>query len=231
MVPVPAGNLIHMWYLHMPICSLHRKHSSLSGRFGHYALIFNVFIGDCRRVKGKQLLKELIFRKCIKIQTKLEFLGCVRRKENRSSEILKWRSTCIQEDNAGLLWKTHVASWRMKLYQQCEDRGQTSASRAVLFQHVQCVCTSSSNTALAFASSFSVCTIPSRPVPDRHTARLNRTFSCRKGQWEGSDPAQQKKQLLFCRRWPKPVSWLLCSWDLSALVIKSQKGGWQKSDN
>lgn len=74
MVPVPAGNLIHMWYLHMPIHSLHRKHSSLSGRFAHYALISNFFIGDYRRVKGKELLQELIFRKCIKIQTKLELL-------------------------------------------------------------------------------------------------------------------------------------------------------------
>lgn len=44
---------------------------------------------------------------------------------------------------------------------------------------------------LPLLASFSVCTIACRPGPDRHTARLSRTVSCRKGQWEGFDPAEQ----------------------------------------
>lgn len=64
MVPVPASNPIHMQYLHMPICSLHRKYSSLSENFAQIVLLtFSAFIEDWRRVKGKELLQEFLFRK------------------------------------------------------------------------------------------------------------------------------------------------------------------------
>lgn len=44
---------------------------------------------------------------------------------------------------------------------------------------------------LPLLASFSVCTIPSRPARDRHTARLNWAVHCKKHQQKGSDSAEQ----------------------------------------
>lgn len=49
--------------------------------------------------------------------------------------------------------------------------------------------------------SFSACTIPSRPVPDQHTAGLNWTVSCKKCLKRGSDSVSRQQRLWCCRRW------------------------------
>lgn len=53
---------------------------------------------------------------------------------------------------------------------------------------------------LPLLASFSVCTIPSRPVPDRRTARLNWTVSCRKRQRKGSDSAEQTTAVVMLQK-------------------------------
>lgn len=233
MVPVPAGNLIHMWYLNMPIHSLHRKHSSLSGRFVYYALIFNALIGDCRRVKGKELLQELIFRKCIKVQTKLEFLWCVWRKENLSREILKSRvrvfrritlaaveDTCNQLENetaaSASSVRTGDRSQLAELY--CSNMFSMSAPPA-LMQHLP----------LLVPSQFAGYP-PGQSLTDVQPDRAGLSAAERVHK-KGLILHSKQQQLFCCRKWPKSVSLLLCSWDLSAVVIKSQKRGWQKSDD
>lgn len=53
---------------------------------------------------------------------------------------------------------------------------------------------------LPLLASVSVCTIPSRPVPDRRTARLNWTVGCRKHQQKGSDSAQQTTAVVVLQK-------------------------------
>lgn len=48
--------------------------------------------------------------------------------------------------------------------------------------------------------SLSICTLPSRPVPDRRTARLKWTVSCRQCQQKGSDSAEQTTALVLLQK-------------------------------
>lgn len=52
-------------------------------------------------------------------------------------------------------------------------------------------------------ASFSACTIPSRPVPDKHTAGLSWTVSCRKCQQKGSDSVEQMTAIIMLQKVPQ----------------------------
>lgn len=105
----PCKYLIHMQYLHMPICSLHRKHSSLSGNFAQSVLSFLMLslkiVEEC---KVENCSRNSYSENALRYRQNLNFCGCVRRRENLNCESLKARIMYIQEDNVGLLWKIHI---------------------------------------------------------------------------------------------------------------------------
>lgn len=99
------------------------------------------------------------------------------------------RHTCSQLENEAAASASSVRTGdRSQLAELCCSNMFSMSAPPAVTQH------------LPLLASFSVCTTPSRPVPDRHTASLSRTVSCTKGQGEGLDPKGQTTALVLLQK-------------------------------
>lgn len=99
------------------------------------------------------------------------------------------RHTSSQLENETVASASSVRTGdRSQLAEQCCSNMFDMAASSPVIQHVPLL------------ASFAVCTLPSRPVPDRWTARLNWPVSCRQRQQKGSDPAEQTTALVLLHK-------------------------------